>query len=450
MPPVDENYSLGLIERQVEALLFVSPQPVSAETIAAHLGISAERAEAAIKTLRAQYAKGRGITLLHLGGGWQMATAPDLADTVESFAAFLSTQRIRLSRAALETLSVIAYNQPITMSEIEEIRSVRCDRVVETLLKNGLIDRPRSDSRKKSMRRYRTTNKFLEIFGLSSISALPTLEELRGEYEEDGTDEPEPENGAPENERRRRRTAMSEGTIRLNRYLAMCGAGARRKVEEFITAGRVRINGETVTEPGRQVAPGDVVELDGRELSPVEPTYLIFNKPKGVLSAVEDSRERTVIDILPPSMDRLRLFPVGRLDRDSEGLIILTNDGMFSQELIHPRNGFTKTYEVELRRSMDEPTLIRWTKGVDAEGVFLKPLSVRRLARNPMQCWFEVVLGEGIKREIRLMARALGNDVRRLLRRKIGKLTLKTLPAGEFISVDRETLWRYIKEGKTV
>ena len=149
MPPVDENLTLGLIERQVEALLFVSPQPVAAETIAAHLGISAERAETAIKTLRAQYAKGRGITLLHLGGGWQMATAPDLADTVESFAAFLSTQRIRLSRAALETLSVIAYNQPITMSEIEEIRSVRCDRVVETLLKNGLIDRPRSDSRKK-------------------------------------------------------------------------------------------------------------------------------------------------------------------------------------------------------------------------------------------------------------------------------------------------------------
>lgn len=192
MPQLDEKSSpaLGLIERQVEALLFVSPQPVTADTIAAHLGISPERAESAIKTLRAMYAAGRGLTLLHLGGGWQMATAPDLADTVESFSAFLSTQKIRLSRAALETLSVIAYNQPITMSEIEEIRSVRCDRVVETLLKNGLIDRPRSDSRRKSMRRYRTTNKFLEIFGLSSISALPTLEELRGEYEED-SDEPE-------------------------------------------------------------------------------------------------------------------------------------------------------------------------------------------------------------------------------------------------------------------
>ena len=141
---------------------------------------------------------------------------------------------------------------------------------------------------------------------------------------------------------------MSDESVRLNRYLAMCGAGARRKVEEFITGGRVKINGETVTEPGRQVFPGDKVEFDGGDMSPVKETYLIFNKPAGILSAVEDSRERTVIDILPPAMDKLRLFPVGRLDRESEGLIILTNDGMFSQELIHPRNGFTKTYDVEL------------------------------------------------------------------------------------------------------
>ncbi|MDO5115899.1 MAG: pseudouridine synthase [Synergistaceae bacterium] len=243
---------------------------------------------------------------------------------------------------------------------------------------------------------------------------------------------------------------MSDEGIRLNRYLAMCGAGARRKVEEFIAAGRVRVNGEIVTEPGRRIAAGDTVTLDGRDLSPAEPTYLIFNKPAGILSAVEDSRERTVIDILPPSMDRLRLFPVGRLDRDSEGLIILTNDGLFSQELIHPRNGFSKCYEVELRRPLDEEKLIQWTKGVSAEGHFLKPLSVRRLARRPLQCCFEVVLGEGIKREIRLMARALDNDVRRLFRRKIGNLTLKELPTGEFISVDRDTLWRYIREGKSV
>lgn len=243
---------------------------------------------------------------------------------------------------------------------------------------------------------------------------------------------------------------MSEESIRLNRYLAMCGAGARRKVEEFITAGRVTINGQTVTEPGRQVCENDAVTLDGRPVSPVEETYLIFNKPAGILSAVEDSRERTVIDILPPAMDRLRLFPVGRLDRDSEGLLILTNDGMFSQELIHPSNGFTKTYDVELRKPLDEPKLIQWAKGVEAEGHFLKPISVRRLAKSPMQCCFEVVLGEGIKREIRLMARALDNDVRSLRRRKIGKLTLKELEPGKFVSVSRDELWSYIKEGHTV
>ncbi|WP_407712735.1 SMC-Scp complex subunit ScpB [Cloacibacillus porcorum] len=185
LPLTEENENMGLLERQIEALLFVSPQPVSAATMADHLGVSLERVERAVAAIKNSYAKGRGLTLLNLAGGWQMATAPDLADTVESFSAYLSMQRIRLSRAALETLSVIAYNQPITMAEIEEIRSVRCDRVVETLLKNGLIDRPRRENKRKSLRRYRTTNKFLEIFGLSSISALPTLEELREDYEDD-------------------------------------------------------------------------------------------------------------------------------------------------------------------------------------------------------------------------------------------------------------------------
>ena len=181
MQPTERSgaVKIGQIERQIEALLFVSTQPVTAAELADHLGISTGRAEEAIAAIKKSYEGRSGLTLLNLAGGWQMATAPDLADVVDSFSSYLSMQRIRLSRAALETLSVIAYNQSVTMAEIEEIRSVRCDRVVETLLKNGLIDRPHRENRKKSQRRYRTTNKFLEIFGLSSISALPTLEELR-------------------------------------------------------------------------------------------------------------------------------------------------------------------------------------------------------------------------------------------------------------------------------
>jgi len=170
--------SMGILERQIEAMLFVSPQPVGVQEIAAHLGVSNKRVEEAIAALQNVYEHGHGLTLLFAAGGWQMATASDLGDVVESFAGLVLAQRVRLSRAALETLSVIAYNQPVTRSEIEDIRSVRCDRVVDTLLKHGLV---RVAGRKKSIGSpllFRTTDRFLEIFGLSSIASLPALDEL--------------------------------------------------------------------------------------------------------------------------------------------------------------------------------------------------------------------------------------------------------------------------------
>ena len=176
---------MGLLERQLEAMLFVSPQPVSPQELAAYLGVSAKRVEEAVETIKKVLADGHGLTIIFEAGGWQMVTAPDLRDTIESFASSVSLQRVRLSRAALETLSVIAYNQPVTRSEIEDIRSVRCDRVVDTLLKHGLV---RVSGRKKSVGSpllFRTTDRFLEIFGLANISSLPTLEELR----ESGGDE---------------------------------------------------------------------------------------------------------------------------------------------------------------------------------------------------------------------------------------------------------------------
>lgn len=182
--PEENKLEAGLLERQIEAMLFVSPQPVGTQEIASHLGIANKRVEEAISTLQKVYEKGHGLTLLFAAGGWQLATAPDLGDVVESFVSLVATQRVRLSRAALETLSVIAYNQPVTRSEIEDVRSVRCDRVVDTLLKHGLV---RVAGRKKSVGSpllFRTTDRFLEIFGLSAISSLPSLDDLR----EDGDD----------------------------------------------------------------------------------------------------------------------------------------------------------------------------------------------------------------------------------------------------------------------
>lgn len=171
-----------MIMRQIEALLFVATQPLSADSLATALGQSTRAVRDAIARLAACYETGRGVTLLKLAGGWQMATAPDLEETVAEFQGTQISQRVRLSKAAFETLSVIAYNQPVTRAEMEEIRTVRCDRVVDTLLKHGLV---RVAGRRKSVGNpllYRTTDRFLELFGLDSISSLPTLEELQETY----------------------------------------------------------------------------------------------------------------------------------------------------------------------------------------------------------------------------------------------------------------------------
>lgn len=187
---VNEKSGMGLPERQVEAMLFVSPQPVSSQEIASYLGLSMARVEEAVKTLKEIFARSHGLTILFVAGGWQMATSPDLAETIEAFSNSVSMQKVRLSKAALETLSVIAYNQPVTRSEIEDIRSVRCDRVVDTLMKHGLV---RISGRKKSVGSpllFRTTERFLEIFGLAGINSLPAMDELRDYRAEEASLDP--------------------------------------------------------------------------------------------------------------------------------------------------------------------------------------------------------------------------------------------------------------------
>jgi segregation and condensation protein B len=168
-----------MLMRQIEALMFVSPQPVSENELSSALGQSVRAISDGIARIKAICDEERGLTLLKLAGGWQMATAPDLETTVAAFQGSMISQRVRLSKAALETLAVIAYNQPVTRSEMEEIRTVRCDRVVDTLLRHGLV---RVSGRKKSVGNpllYRTTDRFLELFGLDSIATLPSLEELQ-------------------------------------------------------------------------------------------------------------------------------------------------------------------------------------------------------------------------------------------------------------------------------
>ncbi|MCF7935017.1 MAG: SMC-Scp complex subunit ScpB [Synergistales bacterium] len=172
------------LQKELEALLFLATDPIRTSDLADFLGRPAESVDDALRQLKQHYG-GHGLELLRISGGWQLATAPELRDTVARFREESQMGRVRLSRPALETLAVIAYSQPVTRGEVEEIRGVRCDRVVETLLKHGLIKVAGRMKGTGTPLLYRTTERFMDLFGLDSVSDLPSLEELQDGVEGD-------------------------------------------------------------------------------------------------------------------------------------------------------------------------------------------------------------------------------------------------------------------------
>ncbi|HVP39663.1 MAG TPA: pseudouridine synthase [Candidatus Saccharimonadales bacterium] len=219
---------------------------------------------------------------------------------------------------------------------------------------------------------------------------------------------------------------------RLGRYLAECGVAARRKADELIRAGRVRVNGR-VAELGSQVDPAaDRVTLDGRPVRPpAAKVTLLLHKPPGYVCTLSDPEGRpTVLDLLPRSAGRL--FPVGRLDRPSEGLLLLTNDGDLAQRLTHPRNQIEKEYLVTVDPEPGAEVVERLRRGVRTPALGpVRPLQVEQVGRRRLA----VVLTEGRKREIREMCAAAGLTVVRLKRVRVGGLVLGRMEPGE---------WRYL------
>lgn len=226
---------------------------------------------------------------------------------------------------------------------------------------------------------------------------------------------------------------------RLQKILAQAGYGSRRSCEEFIIAGRVRVNGKTA-ELGQKADPAiDHITLDGKPLPKLERlVYIALNKPRFVLSTVEreegDTRE-TVIDLVEV---RERIYPVGRLDLESEGLILLTNDGELANRLTHPRYGHQKEYRVLVARRPDEEQLSAWRRGVVLEdGYKTAPADVRVAEAQGKGAWLRVVMGEGRKRQIREIGALLGLPIVRIVRVRIGSLRLGSLKPRE---------WRFLRE----
>ena len=240
-----------------------------------------------------------------------------------------------------------------------------------------------------------------------------------------------------------------EYPIRLNRYISACGLASRRKADELISSGRVTVDGAEERALGCVLEAPATVCVDGREISAARSVYIVMNKPRGIVSAVSDARDRTVLDLLPDFYRPLGLFPVGRLDKESEGLIILTNDGIFAQDILHPSKGVHRTYLVWLKYDLPPERLAAWRAGLEIEGRLMKPLDVRiEDAGGGRLC--RVVLGEGYKREIRLMVIALGNRVARLRRIGIGGLLLKKLPVGSFCEYNYSGVRSMIDRGGEV
>ncbi len=227
---------------------------------------------------------------------------------------------------------------------------------------------------------------------------------------------------------------------RLNKFLATSGVCSRRKADEYIQDGRVVVNGKIITEMGYKVKPEDLVEVDGKSIrNTQEKVYIKLNKPVGYVSTAKEQFCRPCVTDLVKSS--VRLYPVGRLDMYSEGLILLTNDGDFVNKVIHPTKHVSKTYEVTLTCDITDKDIDVLSSGVDIGGYVTKRAIVTRLQNNII----EIVLFEGKNRQIRKMCEALGYKIQKLKRTKIGVLELGSLKCGKYEVLSKEDVDKIFK-----
>lgn len=230
--------------------------------------------------------------------------------------------------------------------------------------------------------------------------------------------------------------------MRLQRYLALCGFGSRRRCEELISSGRVSVNGEIAVEPGTKVDASDLVELDGSRVNPKEFRYFLLNKPKGTICVDNDSRgRRYVVDLIPEGRS-MGLFPVGRLDLDTKGLIIITNDGEIANRIAHPRFGIEKEYRslVKGRWGKGELEIIASRGFMLDEGEPVKDVRILEVKPKGERSLVTLRIHEGRKHVVKRIFLSMGSRVYELERTAIGELYLGDIPPGEFREAARERI----------
>ncbi len=229
--------------------------------------------------------------------------------------------------------------------------------------------------------------------------------------------------------------------IRLNRFISQSGLCSRRKADLFIKEGRVKVNGKVVREPGIKIDPErDIVEVDGKLIKPQEKkVYIKIYKPRGYLTQLGKDKfgRKTLTDLLEEVGIKERVFPAGRLDLDSEGLLILTNDGDFANIIMHPGKKIPKRYVVEVKGRVSDETFKRMKKGKKLEDTFLKPDEIKILKKKKNSTILEITIHSGQKRIIRRFMRSFGHPVLRLIRIGIDGISLENLKPSQ---------WKYLTQ----
>ena len=220
--------------------------------------------------------------------------------------------------------------------------------------------------------------------------------------------------------------------IRLQKFISQCGIASRRKAEEMILNGSVKVNGKAAV-LGDKVTAEDKVFLKGKRI--VMPKtkfrYIMLNKPRGFITTMNDDRGRKCVAQLVSNVGA-RVYPIGRLDKDSEGMLVFTNDGEFANKVMHPRNGVYKIYRVTVRPTIDEEQLIKLETGVEIDGKKTAPAIVHVIHKEQGRVVLEMILHEGKNREIRKMCEAVGLEVARLKRTQIGGVKMGMLKQGDW------------------
>ena len=232
--------------------------------------------------------------------------------------------------------------------------------------------------------------------------------------------------------------------MRINKYIAQAGVASRRKADELIAAGNVKVNGAVLREPGYNVEEGDRVEVNGRLIEAQEnKVYILLNKPLGYVTTVSDDKERLTVMDLVKDVDA-RIFPVGRLDYNTSGMLIMTNDGDFAYKLTHPKHELTKTYRARVAGVLSTEKVWKLRNGVDIGGFVTSKARVDVVKGLPKSTIVDITIHEGKNRQVRKMFKAVGNNVQELERIAIGDIRLGRLAEGHYRKLTREEI-EYLK-----